>query len=188
MIGARKRNSNISCCSVSPAKRSSSAAGSSAVAHRRHDARCAPEGTVREDPAPPLTPACNSPPAHAHPLLQALIRAGVSPLCIAEISTTMAPKNTLRPRNRSDGGVSRLRQPSAAQHRLKRRVLRSEPGRAAAGFARERAPVQLRPALLTSTRVRRVRRFPGQTPAAVRKIGCPSASPVSSDPRPSPAW
>jgi hypothetical protein len=47
-------------------------------------------------------------------------RAGVSPLCIAVISTTMAPRNTLRPRNRSDPGVSRLRHSRAAQQKLKR--------------------------------------------------------------------
>src|ERR1017187_264939 len=36
--------------------------------------------------------------------------------------TTTAAKYSLRPRNRSDGGVARLRQPSTRQHRLSLRV------------------------------------------------------------------
>jgi hypothetical protein len=36
--------------------------------------------------------------------------------------TTHNPKNTLRPKNRSEGGVARRRQPSTAQQKLARRA------------------------------------------------------------------
>ena len=49
-----------------------------------------------------------------------LIRAAVAPCRIVSTSTTTAPRYTLRPRNRSDGGVSRVRQPSSAQQKLNR--------------------------------------------------------------------
>jgi hypothetical protein len=39
----------------------------------------------------------------------------VGPRASAEASTTTAPKHTLRPRKRTDVGVRRRRQPSAAQ-------------------------------------------------------------------------
>lgn len=46
------------------------------------------------------------------------IRAGVGPQRSAAISTTTAPKWTLRPRNRNEGGVARWRQSRAAQQKL----------------------------------------------------------------------
>lgn len=49
-----------------------------------------------------------------------LARGGVTPCRIADTSTTIAPRYTRRPRNRTDGGVVRARQPSVAQHRLNR--------------------------------------------------------------------
>ena len=38
-------------------------------------------------------------------------------------TTTTGPKNTLRPRNRTDGGVTRRRQPSRSQQKLCRHML-----------------------------------------------------------------
>ena len=45
----------------------------------------------------------------------------VMPCTIAEIRTTTAPRYTRRPKNLSDGGVSRRRQPSRSQQKLSRR-------------------------------------------------------------------
>ncbi len=85
----------------------------------------------------------------------------LSPLCIAVMSTTMAPRNTLRPRKRSDPGVSRLRHSRAAQQKLNRsRMLRPEPRRYAARLTREGTTVQLRAAPRTSTLVCSVRDLP----------------------------
>src|SRR5512147_2367717 len=39
----------------------------------------------------------------------------LTPCCSADARTTTAPKYTRRPRNRADGGVARVRHPSAAQ-------------------------------------------------------------------------
>src|SRR5271157_2269932 len=44
----------------------------------------------------------------------------VAPSRMIAISTTVAARWTLRPRNRNDGGVLRVRQPSRAQQKLKR--------------------------------------------------------------------
>src|SRR5208337_2014137 len=46
------------------------------------------------------------------------IRCGLGPCNIAVTKTTTAPKYTLRPKNRADGGVTRLRQ--TAQQKLSR--------------------------------------------------------------------
>ena len=47
-------------------------------------------------------------------------RRGVGPCRIAATRMTTAPRYTLRPRNRTDGGVTRFRQPSRAQQKLRR--------------------------------------------------------------------
>ena len=73
VIGTRKRNSDISCCSIAPAKDLSSEAGRSVVARRRREpAVSAPERTHREHRAPPVAPAQHRAPAHADQFLQAL--------------------------------------------------------------------------------------------------------------------
>lgn len=51
------------------------------------------------------------------------IRAGVTPPCRIGTSNTTTAKKTFRPRNRSDGGVNRRRQPSVAQQKLNRRFI-----------------------------------------------------------------
>jgi len=67
-------------------------------------------------------------------------RAGVMPSRRTGTSNTVMPKNTFRPRNRSEGGVTRWRHPSLAQQKLKRTFMSgpraSGPPR---GFRRKRA-------------------------------------------------
>src|SRR5271170_6249412 len=71
-------------------------------------------------------------PCH-HPSHRFVVRAGtpvtrrtdpsVPSACASMLATsTTAPRYTRRPRNRSDGGVARLRQPSRPQHKLNRRT------------------------------------------------------------------
>jgi hypothetical protein len=47
-------------------------------------------------------------------------RTAVAPCCIVATSTTIAARYALRPRNRSEGGVLRLRQSRRAQQTLNR--------------------------------------------------------------------
>ena len=87
---------------------------------RRHQCgpRHSPEWARHQRAAPPLPPARNAPPAHAHELRK--LPCGGSALSHRATSTTTAPSQALRPRKRNDGGVARLRHRSTAQQKLKR--------------------------------------------------------------------
>jgi len=120
VIGNSRRNSPISCAPASPAKRSSSDAGSRAWSTGGIKAAAA----TRQNGL-----AVNALRHHCRHRAMVLwltpnssdsCRAAAAPCRIAETSTTTAPRKTLRPRNRNDGGVRRLRQRSAAQQKLKR--------------------------------------------------------------------
>src|SRR5260370_37141996 len=118
VIGNSKRRPAMSCSAAAPEKRSSSEAGRRswstggmkaaetprqhglATKARRHHAR---QRAIVRRPTPTSSQRC---------------RAAVAPCRIAETSTTTAPSETLRPSNRNDGRVLRLRQRSEAQQKL----------------------------------------------------------------------
>src|SRR6266540_285346 len=73
-------------------------------------------------------------------------RSGVGPSRKTGSSRTTTPKNTFRPRNRSDGGVIRRRHPSVAQQKLNRIALpRARPGGPPRGFRSYAAPCSTPP-------------------------------------------
>ena len=86
-------------------------------------------------------------------------RAALAPCCVAETSVTTAARYTLRPRNRREGGVARLRQPATAQQKLRRRSsASSDPAGRPRGLRRNRAewstpPHQLHPAARQSAAI-----------------------------------
>jgi hypothetical protein len=84
----------------------------------------------------------------------------------------MAPKNTLRLRKRTDEGVSRVRQPSAAQAKAAQ-MLGTQAGRHTARFATEGSPVQLRTALSTGDRMGRIGNLPVKFQQQLVKPGIP---------------
>ena len=73
-------------------------------------------------------------------------RSGVGPSRKTGRSRTSMPKNTFRPRNRSDGGVIRRRHPSVAQQKLNRIAFpRAKPAGPPRGFRSYAAPCSTPP-------------------------------------------
>ena len=116
-----KRNVDMSCFSSSPSKRATSAPGSfvavgaggakrpCAAFQNRLDAKSFCHHDAHRFSVLRLTPMISR-------NLWSRIGDKVAPSALS--TTTTGPKNTLRPRNRTDGGVTRLRQPSRSQQKL----------------------------------------------------------------------
>ena len=126
VTGATKRNVEMSCFSSSPSKRATSAPGSVVAAgaggarrpcaalQNRLDAKSLCHHDAHRFSVRKLTPTISR---------NLWSRFADTVALSALNTTTTGPKNTLRPRNRTDGGVTRRRQPSRSQQKLCRHMM-----------------------------------------------------------------